>query len=61
VSKDRKVKITVDARRTATDCEIISLTECNSGTTENLPFGFNTAVEMKNMTTTSDITGTIGS
>jgi hypothetical protein len=31
------------------------------GTTEKLPFAVKTAVELKNMTTTSDITDTLGS
>jgi len=36
-----------------------SLTECNSGTTQNCPFGFNTSIDLENTTTTSDITGII--
>ena len=35
----------------------ISLTECNSGTTEISPFGVNTAIELKEMTATSDNDG----
>jgi len=58
VWKDRKVNCAVVVR-TATDCGIISPTECNSDTTGKLPFAVNTAFELKNMTNTSDITGTI--
>jgi len=59
VWKDRTVNCAVVVRRTATDCGIIWLAECNSGTTEKLPFAVNTAVELKNMTTTFDITGSL--
>jgi len=51
---------TVVARRTATDCEIISFTECNNGTTQNLPFGIKT-VAIKNLTATSVIIYTLDS
>jgi len=37
----------------------MSLTDCNSGTARKLPFGVNTGIEVQNMTTTSDITGTL--
>jgi hypothetical protein len=47
VLKDRKVKGPIVTRRAATHCEIISLTECNIGTNQKLPFGVNTAVVLK--------------
>jgi len=59
--KDRKVKVAAVARRTATHCGIISLTECNSGTTQKLLFGVNISVVLKNTTAISDITGTLDS
>ena len=59
--KDRKVNCAVVLRRTTTDCGIISLAECNSETIAKLPFAVNTAVELKYMTATFDITGTIDS
>ena len=37
----------------------ISLSECNSGRTQKLPFGVNTETELKHTTTTSGKTGTL--
>jgi len=39
--------------------DLISLTECNSDTIQKLSFGVNTVIERKNVTTTSDNTGTL--
>ena len=39
--------------------ENISLTECNNGTTQKLPFAVNTTFELKRVTTTSDNTYTL--
>jgi hypothetical protein len=38
---------------------IISFTECNTGTTQQLPFGVNAMIELKNITTSSVITDTL--
>ena len=38
---------------------IISLTECNTGTTLRVTFVVNTTIQLKNITTISDNTGTL--
>jgi hypothetical protein len=40
---------------------IISLTECNTGTTQKLQFVFKTAIELISITTTSGNTNTLPS
>jgi hypothetical protein len=40
-------------------CVSILLTEWNIGTIQNMEFGVNTVIDLKNKTTTSDNTGTL--
>jgi hypothetical protein len=37
----------------------ISLNECNCGKTQKVPFGVNAMTELRNITATSDNTGTL--
>jgi len=37
----------------------MSLSECHNDTTQKLSFGVNTVIELKNVTTSSDNTGTL--
>ena len=56
ISYNQGVKIT-DKRNQLSD--LMSLTECNCGTIQKLPFGVNTVIELKNVTTASDNTGAL--
>lgn len=37
----------------------ITVSKCNRGITQKLPLGINTIIELKNIRTTSDKTGTL--